>query len=124
MCPPDGALDCTPGPGREACEKIESCFAGVVGSAVAATVAENPSWFEEVPEGTSVLDVDSFVNTVTAKVAAEGLCSIRDPNDALGLEVGVKHDNDYAESFRLVTSGGLVRYRGGSYTATCWPGWF
>ena len=123
-CPPGDPLDCTPGPGRTVCEKIESCFAGLVGSAVQSTVDENPGWFQPVEGGTEVLDVDAFVTTVAEKVAAQGRCSIRDPNDALGLEVGVKNDNEYAESFRLVTSGGLVRFGGGSCTATCWPAWF
>lgn len=124
MCPPMGAQDCTPGPGRESCAKIESCFAGQIATAVSATIMENPTWFEEIPEGTMVLDVDSFVNTVRDKMVDAGRCAIRDPNDALGYEVGVKHNNELAESFRLVTSGGLARKGTGSYTATCTPAWF
>jgi hypothetical protein len=124
MCPPQGAMNCAPGPGRDACDKIQSCFAGQIATAVSATIMENPDWFQEVPEGTMVLDVDGYVNTVVDKMTAAGRCAIRDPNDGAGWEVAVKHDNAFAESFRLIRSDGTARTGTGSYTATCVPAWF
>jgi len=77
-----------------------------------------------IPEGTLVVDVDSYVNTVVDKMLANGRCAIRDPNDGQGWEVAVKHNNDFAESFRLIRSDGTARTGTGSYTATCAPAFF
>lgn len=124
-CPPPGAMDCTPppGPGCDLYGKIESCFVGKVATAVSETIAQNPTWFQEQESGeTLVLPEfkDALVDTVVVKMQAER-CTQRDPMDGDGVEIAVKADNTFQESFRLVTSGGAVRKGFGSYVGTCAP---
>lgn len=122
VCPAPGAPDCSPGPGSgEGCSDPGSCFLPIVKDAVNATLAEHPEWFDAV-DTTLALDAEAYMNQVVANVNGAGLCAIRDPN--AGDEIAVKHDNDAAESFDVLTADGHARYGDGIYTATCSPAWF
>ena len=123
-CPPVGPEDCSPGEGNgETCFDAPTCFRDQVKAAVQAILMEHPEWFEDMNGQPYVLEVEAYMNGVVAKLDADsGLCAIRDPN--AGDEIAVKHDNEYAESFDILTAQGFARYGDGIYTATCAPAWF
>lgn len=125
VCPPPGELDCSPGPGSgegDTCSKGEPCFRTTVQDAVKQVLAEHPAWFMHDEMGEFVLEVELYMGTVVLQVAAAGLCAIRDPN--AGDEIAVKFNNDYAESFDILTAANYARSGDGIYTATCAPAWF
>jgi len=124
-CPPVDPLDCSPGPGSgegDTCTKPGSCFLDTVQAAISGVLASHPEWFDLADGSPFVLEVESYMNQVVADVGATGLCSIRDPN--AGDEIVVKHDNEYAENFDILTAEGYARYGDGIYTSTCAPAWF
>ncbi|MFO0631434.1 MAG: hypothetical protein U0168_01150 [Nannocystaceae bacterium] len=124
-CPEPGAPDCSPGPGTgegARCTAPGSCFLDIVQGAVNGVIAGYPQWFDQSSGQPYVLDVEAYMNQVVADVAAVGLCAIRDPN--AGDEIVVKHDNDFAENFDILTADGFARYGEGIYTSTCAPAWF
>lgn len=124
-CPPIGPLDCSPGPGTgegDTCTDPGSCFLGTVQGAVNGVLAAHPEWFDQTDGQPFVLEVEAYMDQVVADVAATGLCAIRDPN--AGDEIAVKHDNEYAENFDILTAQGYARYGDGIYTSTCAPAWF
>lgn len=124
-CPPEGEQDCSPGPGSgegDTCVFIEPCFRTTVQDAIKQVLADHPEWFMHDDMGDLVLEVELYMNTVVEQVNVAGLCAIRDPN--AGDEIAVKHDNEYAENFDILTAAGYVRYGDGIYTSTCIPAWF
>lgn len=124
-CPPMGPIDCRPGPGSgegDTCTKGESCFITIVQDAVKQVLSEHPEWFMKDDKGDYVLEVELYMNTVVEVVGATPLCAIRDPN--AGDEIAVKHDNEYAENFDILTAEGYARYGPLIYTSTCAPAWF
>jgi len=124
-CPPVGPLDCAPGPGSgegDTCTKPGSCFLDTVQAAIQGVLDGHPEWFDTTSGQPFVLEVEAYMNQVVADVAATGLCAIRDPN--AGDEIAVKHDQEYAENFDILTAEGFVRYGDGIYTSTCAPAWF
>lgn len=125
VCPPQGELDCSPGPGSgegDTCTEGETCFRATVQDAIKQLLAERPEWFMHDDMGDLVLEVELYMDTVVERVAATGLCAIRDPN--AGDEIAVKFDNDFAENFDILTAAGYARYGEGIYTSTCAPAWF
>ncbi|MBX7077956.1 MAG: hypothetical protein K1X88_02140 [Nannocystaceae bacterium] len=124
-CPAPGGEDCSPGPGTgegDQCTAPGSCFLDIVQGAVNGVIGGHPEWFDQSSGQPYVLDVEAYMNQVVADVAAVGLCAIRDPN--AGDEMVVKHDNDFAENFDILTADGFARYGEGIYTSTCAPAWF
>ncbi|MBK7827419.1 hypothetical protein [Nannocystis sp.] len=125
LCPPQGEQDCSPGPGSgegDTCAKGETCFRVSVQDAVKQVLAGHPEWFMHDDMGDYVVEVELYMNAVVELVAATGLCAIRDPN--AGDEIAVKFNNEFAESFDILTAAGYARYGDGIYTATCTPAWF
>lgn len=125
LCPPQGEQDCSPGPGSgegDTCAKGETCFRATVQDAVKQVLAGHPEWFMHDDMGDYVVEVELYMNTAVELVAATGLCAIRDPN--AGDEIAVKFNNEFAESFDILTAAGYARYGDGIYTATCAPAWF
>ncbi len=128
VCPPVGAMDCSPGSGTgmaDQCVSGTSCYLARVQAAVRAVIAENPTWFDySMPSGCpNILNVDGFMNAVVDHMVAAGLCCIRDPN-APGEEITVKFNNAYSENFDIVASTGCARYGGLIYTGYCAPAWW
>ena len=130
VCPPTGTQDCSPGPGTgegDQCFDAPSCFLANVQSAVNATLAGNPSWFDYTvdPSGCPyILEVDLFLDAVVAHLVNQSnRCAIRDPN-APYEEITVKHNNDFSENFDIVASTGCARYGAGIYTGYCTPAWW
>jgi hypothetical protein len=124
-CPPTGPLDCSPGPGSgrpDTCVDGRSCFIDLVQSSVMGVISDYPAWFDFSDGNPYVLQVEDYMNAVVASVNAAGECSIRDPN--AGDEIVVKHDNDFAENFDILSAEGYARYGELIYTSTCSPAWF
>lgn len=124
-CPPEGPMDCSPGPGSgegDTCIDTAPCFRKAVQNAIQQVLAGHPEWFMHDDMGDFVLEVELYMNTVVELTAASGLCAIRDPN--AGDEIAVKFNNEYAENFDILTAAGYVRYADGIYTSTCIPAWF
>jgi len=128
VCATTAALDCSPGTGTGAADQCfdgPSCYVTKVQNAVNAVVAQNPSWFDFNNQYNCplILDVDSYMDAVVAKLVAGSLCAIRDPN-APGEEVTVKHDNAFSENFDIVASTGCARSGSAIYTGWCAPAWW
>jgi hypothetical protein len=125
-CPPQGPLDCGPGPGSGEADTCDldgvSCFLPTVQASVQGVVNGNPAWFDMSAGTPFVLEPELYMNAAVDAVAATGLCAIRDPN--AGDEIAVKHDQGYAESFDILSAEGNARWGDGIYTATCSPAWF
>jgi hypothetical protein len=120
-----GPKDCSPGTGDGLdCYDLASMFKNQVTSAVQQILTDHPEYFDfnqGYPCCPLTVNPEAFVQAVVANVQAQGLCSIRDPND--GNEVVVKIANDCAENFGLVTSANLVR-NPPKFQGTCAPAWF
>jgi hypothetical protein len=125
-CPEPGApQDCSPGSGSgraDTCFDLPPCFLNLVKSSVTGVIDEHPEWFDQSSGQPFVLEVESYMDAVVQRVNEAGECAIRDPN--AGDEIAVKHDNDFAESFDILTAEGVARYGDGIYTAKCIPAWF
>ncbi len=122
--PPLGP-DCSPGPGLgkgDDCYDGETQFRDEVQASVVEVMAAHPDWFDWSTGTAIVLDSETYRLGVVALVAAYDLCVIPDPN--AGDEIAVKYNNEFAESFDILTWDNYPRWGDGIYTATCAPSWF
>jgi hypothetical protein len=127
-CPGPGAPDCSPGSGTgdaSQCFDATPCYLKVVQDAVKYVInTAHPEWIDWSDGNPRVLDANQndYVLAVVDEVSMHDLCAIQDPN--AGDEIVVKHDNDFAENFDILSSQGYARYGNGIHTATCAPAWF
>lgn len=127
-CPDLGDPDCSPGDGTgnaDQCFDAVSCYLKVVQNAVNFVInTQHPEWVDWSDGNPRILDANQndYVLAVVDEVSLQGLCAIQDPN--AGDEIVVKHDNDFAESFDILTAQGYARYGPNIHTATCAPAWF
>ncbi len=127
-CPELGDPDCSPGDGTgnaDQCFDAVSCYLKVVQNAVNFVInAQHPEWVDWSDGNPRILDANQndYVLAVVDEVSLQGLCAIQDPN--AGDEIVVKHDNDFAENFDILTAQGYARYGPNIHTATCAPAWF
>lgn len=120
-----GPPECDPGPGTgnaDQCFDAPSCFLRAVQSAIRAVIAANPTYFDMSAGTPRVTNEAGYMNGVVDELRRRGLCAIIDPN--AGDEIVVKHDNDLAENFDILTSDSVARSGDGIFTATCAPAWF
>ncbi len=129
VCPASSApTDCSPGSGTgmgDQCTDGPSCYLSVVQKVINNLVSTHPDWFDFTgPGGCPIIkNVDTFLDTVVADIAAKGYCAERDPN-APGEEITVKKDNGFSENFDIVSSAGCARYGAPIYTGYCAPAWW
>lgn len=119
-------MDCSKGPGTgegDQCHDAPSCYVTRVQKAVNDTVAAHPTWFDTSGGCPKILAVDSFLDDVVARLAAEGYCVVRDPN-APNEEISMKRDNAFTENFDIVASTGCARSGPAIYTGYCAPAWW
>lgn len=127
-CPELGNPDCSPGDGTgnaDQCFDAASCYLKIVQNAVNFVInTQHPQWVDWSDGNPKILDANQndYVLAVVDEVSLQGLCAIQDPN--AGDEIVVKHDNDFAENFDILTSQGYARYGPNIHTATCAPAWF
>ena len=125
VCPGATAPECSPGSGTgDNCFDATSCFVTKVQAAVNGVINDHPDWFDRSGSCAIILcDINLFMNDVVARIVAQGLCAIRDPN-APNEEVTVKHDNAFSENFDILASTGCARYGAATYTGYCAPAWW
>jgi hypothetical protein len=120
-----GPPECEPGPGTgnaDQCFDAPSCFLRAVQSSIRAVIAANPTYFDMSAGTPRVTNEAGYMNGVVDELRRRGLCAIIDPN--AGDEIVVKHDNDLAENFDILTADSVARSGDGIFTATCAPAWF
>ena len=102
-----------------ACEEGASEYLGLVEEAVDQTIDDHPEWFNLKYElgfrGFKVLEVDSYLDTVVAKLGAKGFCAAMDPRREY---LKLKRDNGQAETFEILQPQSFVKRR---YLQTCRP---
>ncbi len=128
-CTPVDPQDCDPPDDTTPvyCGDFDPCYLGIVQAAIQSAIDNHPELFDMNPVDASagcilVLDVAGYVAAVGEQIQAKGLCF--DPGAPAYEEVGVKHDNAFAETFDILTSGMCVRNGGGAYRGWCNPPWF
>ncbi len=127
-CNTQGPRDCTPGNGtgdaNQCYDPPKAYWATQVNAAIEKVLNDHPEYFD-FNQGfgccPKAIQPDAYVEAVVADVVAQGLCSIRDPND--GHEIVVKLQNDCAENYNILTSGDIVRHPP-KYQGVCAPAWF
>lgn len=125
VCPGATAPECSPGSGTgDNCFDATSCFVSKVQAAVNGVINDHPDWFDRSGSCAVILcDINLFMDDVVARLVAQQLCAIRDPN-APNEEVTVKHDNAFSENFDIVASTGCARTGTAIFTSTCAPAWW
>jgi hypothetical protein len=125
VCPGATAPECSPGSGSgEGCFDATSCFVTKVQAAVNGVINDHPGWFDRSGSCAIIIcDINLFMDDVVARLVAQQLCAIRDPN-APNEEVTVKHDNAFSENFDIVASTGCARTGSAIFTSTCAPAWW
>jgi hypothetical protein len=82
---------------------------------------------EEAAPGTKaykVLDREAYAEGLVANLRAAGLCSERDPDDAMLETIRVKNSSEFSEEFDVLLSNGFMRRGPGTYRKTCTPSSF
>jgi hypothetical protein len=125
VCPGATAPECSPGSGTgDNCFDATSCYVTKVQGAVNGVITDHPEWFDRSGSCAIIIcDINLFMDAVVAKIVAQSLCAIRDPN-APDEEVTVKHDNEFSENFDIVASTGCARTGSAIFTSTCAPAWW
>jgi hypothetical protein len=113
-----------PGDGSSNCRRASPSFLNEVENALDQLVREEPGIFDlHSTSGCGncykVLNVQRYVSRMPKLMQQRGLCSIFD-----GEELAVKENNDFADSYDILTASNYIRRQGGSYRVTCWPAWF
>ncbi|MBI5537043.1 MAG: hypothetical protein HY898_30255 [Deltaproteobacteria bacterium] len=129
ICAPVGPPECDPPADTTPveCNDFDPCYLKVVQAGIQAALTNHPELFDTNPPDASpgctlVLDVAGYVAAVGEHVIASGLCF--DPGAPAYEEVGVKHDNGFAETFDILTAEMCVRSGNGIYRGWCSPPWF
>jgi hypothetical protein len=125
-------LNCPFGKGSPSakCDRSASRLLNDVESAMDDLVRQKPQIFDlndEYAPGTrafKVLDRTAFAEGLVANLRAAGLCSERDPDDALLETIKVKNASDFSEDFDVLLSSGHMRRGVGAYRQTCNPSSF
>jgi hypothetical protein len=113
----------------ECSRKHESLLADVE-AAMDRLVRDKPQIFDltsEYQPGTHayrVLDKEAYMNGLVANLRAAGLCSERDPDDALQQTIRVKDSAELSEDFDVLLSSGHMRRGTGAYRQSCRPAAF
>ena len=112
------------------CSEGRSRLLDEMESAMNLLIQQKPQIFdlsEEVAPGTRayrVLDREAYMEGLVANLRAAGLCSERDPDDALLETIRVKDSSDFSEEFDVLLSSGFMRRGTGAYRTTCSPSSF
>jgi hypothetical protein len=112
------------------CKRSHFALLAEVETAMDALVQQKPQIFDlndEYAAGTKaykVLDREAYMDGLVANLRAAGLCSERDPDDALLETVRVKSSSDFSEDYDVLLSSGHMRRGSGAYRQTCSPSSF
>ena len=68
-----------------------------------------------------VVDKEAYMNGLVANLRVAGLCSERDPDDALQQTIRAKNAAEFSEDFDVILSTGHMRRGTGTYRQTCTP---
>ena len=71
-----------------------------------------------------VLDREGYMDGIVANLRAAGLCSERDPDDALLETIRLKRSADFSEDYDVLLASGHMRRGAGAYRRTCNPSSF
>ena len=135
--PPTGggggtSASCTIGPGSSDsdCSKSSAKLWSRIETAMDLTILQKPSVVDKTDSaipGTElykVVDVNGFIDGTIDNLRKAGLCAQRDPADYLYQRIQVKAENDYSETYDIVSSSGYIRRGNGTYFETCTPSSF
>ena len=112
------------------CGRRSQALLADVETAMDLLIQQKPQVFDlndEYSPGTrafKVLDKEGYMNGIVANLRAAGLCSERDPDDALLQTIRVKNSADFSEDYDVLLSSGHMRRGTGAYRQTCKPSSF
>ena len=112
------------------CGRYSEALLAEVETAMELLIQQKPQIFdlnnEYAPETRAfkVLDREAYMNGLVANLRAAGLCSERDPDDALLETIRVKRSSDSSEDYDVLLASGHMRRGTGAYRQTCVPSSF
>jgi hypothetical protein len=112
------------------CSRRGEALLGEVEAAMELLIQQKPQVFDlndEYAPGTrayKVLDREAYMNGLVANLRAAGLCSERDPDDALQQTIRAKNASEFSEDYDVILSSGHMRRGSGAYRQTCTPSSF
>jgi hypothetical protein len=112
------------------CSRRTEALLGDVEGAMELLIQQKPQIFDlndEYDVGTrayKVVDKEAYMNGLVANLRAAGLCSERDPDDAIQETIRVKDAPDFSEDYDVLLSTGHMRRGTGAYRQTCTPSSF
>ncbi len=126
-----GSSHCPLGKGSvgAVCAKGTARLTDAVFAAQDSLVQTKPQLFDKTQEagkGTGqylVLDQQAYLNGIVSNLTAAGFCAQRDPDDYNYEVIQVKNENDFSESYDVLSGAGYMR-RSGIYRDTCTPASF